>query len=89
MYPAFAINNQTKRFLEMQYTSISNENTVNINKRLYFKLPYIGNFSNATKIKLIQICVKYCKNTNIVVVFSPIKVGSFSVSVPKFLQSCC
>ena len=89
MYPAFAINNQTKRFLEMQYTSIRNENTVNINKRLYFKLPYIGNFSNATKIKLIQICVKYCKNTNIVVVFSPIKVGSFSVSVPKFLQSCC
>ena len=64
MYPIFVIDNQIKRFLEMQYTTINNENTVNNNKKVYFKLPYIGTFSNATKIKLNQTCDKYCKNTN-------------------------
>ena len=34
----------------MQYTTISNENTVNNNKKVYFELLYIGTFSNATKI---------------------------------------
>ena len=64
----------------MQYTNISNENTVNNNKKVYFKLPYI---------KLKQICDKYCKNTNIAVTFSPLKIGSFfscKDSIPKFLQ---
>ena len=90
MYPIFVIDNQIKRFLEMQYTTISNENTVNNNKKVYFKIPYIRTFSNATKIKLNQICDKCCKNTNIVVAFSPLKIGSFfscKDSIPKFLQS--
>ena len=51
----FVIDNQIKRFLEMQNTTINNENTINNNKKGYFKLPYIGTFSNATKIKLKQI----------------------------------
>ena len=55
MYPISVIDNQIKRFLEIQYTTISNENTVNNNKKIYFQLPYIGTFSNATKIKLNQI----------------------------------
>ena len=48
----------------------------------------IGTFSNATKIKLKQICDKYCKNTNIVVAFSPLKIGNFfscKDSIPKCL----
>ena len=36
MYPIFVIDNQTKKFLEMQYTTIRNENTVNNNKKVYF-----------------------------------------------------
>ena len=44
----------------IQYTTKSNEN-VNNNKNIYFKLPYILAFSNATKIKLRHICDKYCK----------------------------
>ena len=46
-------------------------------KKVYFKLSDIGTFPNATKIKLKQICDKYCKNTNIIVAFSPLKIGSF------------
>ena len=59
-------------------------------KKVYFKLSDIGTFPNATKIKLKQICDKYCKNINIIVVFSPLKIGSFFTwkdSIPKFLQS--
>ena len=88
MYLSFVIDNQIKRFLEMQYTTISNEKIVNNNKKVYFKLPYTGTFSNATKIKLNQICDKYCKNINIVVAFSPLKIGSFfscKDSIPKML----
>ena len=75
LYPNFVIDNQIKKFIEIQYTTERNENTVNNNKIVYFKLPYIGTFSNATKIKLKQICD--CKNTNIVVAFSPLKIGRF------------
>ena len=74
----------------MQNTTISNENTINNNKKVYFKLPYIGTFPNANKIKLKKICDKYCKNTNLAVAFSPLKIGSFfncKYSIPKFLQS--
>ena len=88
MYLIFITDNQIKNFLEMQYTTIKNENTPNSNKKACFKLPHIGAFSNATKIKLRQICEKYCKNIYILVVFS--KIGSFSSckdSIPKFIQS--
>ena len=60
-------------------------------KKVYFKLPYIGNFfQTQPKLSLKQICGKYCENTNIVVAFSPLKIGSFfscKDSISKFLQS--
>ena len=43
----------------MKHTTLNNVNTIKNNKKVYFKLPYIGTFSNATKIKLKQICDKY------------------------------
>ena len=60
----FVIDNQIKKFFEIQYTTKINENTINNNKKVYFKLPYfycilpiyrrysvyIPTFSNATKI---------------------------------------
>ena len=39
MYPIFVNDNQIKRFLEVLYTTINNEDTINNNKKLYFKLP--------------------------------------------------
>ena len=70
-YPIFVIDSQMKKFLEIQYTTESSENTVNNNKKVYFKLPHSGAFSQATKINLEQICDNYCKNTNTAVAFSP------------------
>ena len=87
MHPIFVIDDQIKSFLEMQYTTINNENTINNNKKVHFKLLYIGTFSNATKIKLKQKCDKDCKNTNIVVSFSPSKIeGFFSCKDWKLYQ---
>ena len=71
-------------FLEIQYTDKSNKNTSNNNKKLCFKLLYIGTFLNTTKIY-----DKYCKNINIIVTFAPLKIGSISCKdyIPNFLQS--
>ena len=44
------LDNQKGNFLEIQYTTKSNENNINNSKKVYFKLPYIRAFSNATKI---------------------------------------
>ena len=52
MYHIFTIDNQIKFFLEIQHSTKSNENTINDNKKVYFKLPHAGTFSKTTKIKL-------------------------------------
>ena len=52
----------------------------------YYKLPYVGNLLTEIKQKVI----KYCKSTNIKIVFSLFKVGNlFSVkgSLPNYLRS--
>ena len=61
MYPIFVIDNQIKRFLEIQYTTINNENTVNNNKKVYFKLPYIGLFQTQPKLSLIKLVISIVK----------------------------
>ena len=52
MYPIFVTDNNIEN-LEIQYATKSNENN-NKNDKVYFKLSYIGTFSNLTKIKLEQ-----------------------------------
>ena len=55
-----------------------------------FNSVFQSTLSNATKIKLKQMCDKYCKNTKFVILFLPLNIGSFfsyKGSIPKFLQS--
>ena len=89
-YPIFVIGNQIKKFLEIQYTTKSNKNTINNNEKVYFKLLYTETFLKATKSKRKQICGKYCKDTNIVAGSSSLKIENFfscKDSIHKFLQS--
>ena len=79
------MDNQIKTFLEIQYITIDNKNTINKNKKVYFKSPYVGTFSNAAKIKPKQIFDKYCKNTNIAVAFSPSNIYKEIHIVDKFV----
>ena len=62
MYLIFAIDNQIKSFLEMQYTTINNENTINSDKKkVYFKLPYIGPFQRQPKSSLNKFVISIAK----------------------------
>ena len=61
MYPIYIIDNQIKKFLEIQYTTKSNKNSINSNKKVYFKIPFIGAFSNATNIKLNKFVISIVK----------------------------
>ena len=57
MYPIFVTDNNIEN-LEIRYATKGNENN-NKNDKVYFKLSYIGTFSNLTKIKLEQTYNKY------------------------------
>ena len=81
MYPIFVVDNQIKKFLEIQYTTKSNENTFN-NKEVFFQ--------TQPKLNLNLRHLLYCKNNNIVVAFSSFKIGRFfscKDSIPKFHES--
>ena len=49
---------------------------INSNIR-YFKLPFIGNFSNMTQIKVKQLSRRFCNDLDIMLVFSSYKIKDF------------
>ena len=95
MYPPHLIHQQVKLFLDTKLKlsdNIISSNNKNIsgNNMNFYKLPYIGAFSVATKNKILKFCKRYCKDIEIRIIFSPFKIGDlFSVkdSLPKSLQS--
>ena len=75
MYPSYLIDKQLKGFLHNKF-STNNCNTVKETKTtLYYKLSYIGSFSNNTEKKIKVLCKKFCKSSNINIVFSSFKTG--------------
>ena len=47
---------------------------------IYFKLPFIGKYSEATQARITKLCKKYCKETEIKIVYTSQKVKhSFSL----------
>ena len=89
MYPISVIDNQSKTFLDKQFTVDSVTNSEK-QETLHYRLPYIGNFSHVTRKKLRHICERFCKDINIKIVFSPLKLSSFfscKDTLPKSLQS--
>ena len=76
MYPSYPIENHAKRFLHNKF-STNYCNAVKESKTtLYYKLPYIAMFSNNSKKKIKELCKKFCRNSNINIVFSPFKTGN-------------
>ena len=76
----FTMEKGTNKFLPFLDVLVKNEGR-KFTTSVYRKKTSIGTFANATKIKLKQICDKYCKNTNVLVAFL-----SLNSSIPKFLQ---
>ena len=93
MYPSYLIDKQVNRFLHNKF-STNDCNAVRESKTtLYYKLPYIGSFSNNTKKNTKEVYKKFCKNSNINIAFSPFKTGDLSSSkdfvVYKFVCAGC
>ena len=56
---------------------ITSEQSKEVGKLNYYKLPYIGKFSKECQSKISEMCDKYCKNLKIRLSFSLLKTGSF------------
>ena len=89
MFPVKMVNETIKTYLDtkMRKTEVVSE-TETCNT--YFKLPYIGGYSDFVSRKLRTICNQYCKNTEIKISFSMFKVGSLFSNksrAPKYLKS--
>ena len=55
-------------------TSTTGENATGIR---YFKLPFVGDFSTVTRKKLKQLLDVFCKDTDIIIIFSSFKIKNF------------
>ena len=76
IYPKSVIDNQIKIFLDKKFT-VGRGTTFEKQKTIHFSLPYIGHFSHVTNKKLRHICERFCKNIDINIAFSPLKLSSF------------
>ena len=62
LYPSHLIDKEIKTFLENKLTTKENTNIDHNNKSVsYYKLPYIGSYSNSTKKKIHELCKTFCK----------------------------
>ena len=74
LYPSYLFHKEIKTFLENKFTTKENTNSDHNNKSVsYNKLPDIDFYSNRTKKKKYELCKRFCKNTNVKIVFSPFK----------------
>ena len=90
VYPSYVTDQQVKRFLHNTFSTNYCIAVKESKTALYYKLPYIGSFSNNTKKKSKELCKKFCKSSNINIVFSPFKTGNLFSSkdcLPSGLKS--
>ena len=90
LYLSYVIDKQVKRFLHNKFSANYCNAVKESKSTLYYKLPYIGSFSNNTKKKTKELCKKFCKSSNINIVFSPFKTGNLFSSkdcLPSGLKS--
>ena len=74
LYPSYLIDKEIKTFLENKLTTKENTNIDHNSKSVsYYKSPYIAFYSNSTKKKIYKLCKTFWKNTNIKIVFPPLK----------------
>ena len=89
MHPKSAIHNQIKTFQDKQF-AVDSGTTSEKQKTLHYSLPYIGHLSHVTKKELRHIFERFCKDIDIKIAFSPLKLSSFfscKDTLPKSLQS--
>ena len=93
MFPSRLVESTVKSFLDKKCDGVipteDNESKSEISKT-YFKLPYIGEYSDFVSRKMRNLGKQFCKNTEIKMSFSMFKIGNmFSTKSmsPKYLKS--
>ena len=76
MFPPKLVDGVIKTYLDNQMDKTEIENEIS-SSHTYFKLPYIGEYSNFVSRKLKILCKQLCKNTEIKISFSMFKVGDY------------
>ena len=94
MFPPKLVEKTIKLYLEKKLnktqTADPNPGSENDTSKTYFKLPYIGQYSDFVSRKLKDLSKQLCKNTDIKVSFSMFKVGNMFSNKsrsPKYLKS--
>jgi hypothetical protein len=88
-FPQKIIDSEIKSYIDKKMNPLMS-NTVNDLNIRYFKLPFIGIYSNYTKMKINKIIHKYCKDILIKLIFTTNKIqNSFCLKepLPKLLKS--
>ena len=76
-FPPAIINREIKQYLDNKFTVPIVHESKNKQPCNYYRLAYIGKFSKFAQRKIKKLCEIYCKETNIKVSLSPLKIGSF------------
>ena len=88
-YPPFILDKIIKAYIDkIRYNN--NKVSSEVNKLRYFKLPYIGKYSEQAQKKITRLCKQYCNENNVKIVFTSFKISNyFSVkdATPYFLKS--
>ena len=88
-YPPFILDIIIKAYIDKIHYN-NNKVSSEVNKLRYFKLPYIGKYSEQVQKKITKLCKQYCKENNVKTVFTSFKISNyFSVkdTPPYFLKS--
>ena len=59
-YPQFILDKITKAYIDKIHYN-NNKVSSEVNKLRYFKLPYIGQYSEQVQKKITKLCKQYCK----------------------------
>ena len=89
-YPPHLIDQQIKKYLKKTQVTENREETIEVKNVTYAKLPFIGPYSKVVQEQIGQLCSKFCKDTNIKLVFTSKKISSFFSTkdrIPDALRS--
>ena len=74
--PPFLIDKITKSCLDKVHSS-SDQSNPESDKTRFYKLPYIGKHSEQVQKKLSKICKQFCKDADLKVVFTSLKINNY------------
>ena len=72
-YPPCILDNIIKAYINKIH--YNNKVSCEINKLQYFKLPYIGKYSEQVQKKITKPCKQYCTENNVKTVFTSFKIN--------------